>query len=538
MLCKKVGLSLATPFKLGDNMKSVICALVALSLMTGCSKIEYQAGMYTDVREWDFYTDAVAFCVNEGYMVPEGDSFGVYDDITLTECADVITKIIGEGESNPIKYVLSTGIASMDFGEWDAPARREHVAYMLSKAIEHEYINPVVDGAIVDVWDSYAKNEIYSLYKMGIFSGDKTEPTFRPKDYMTRSEMAIIIDRICNSEKRVRFDKSRLEVSMIAFGDSIGHSPVLTAAMENGGYNFSECFENIKPYIDAADIACINQETVFVESNFTGYPSFGTPKEMGVAEAEAGFDVITHATNHAFDRGVGGVMYTTAFWDNYPQIEMLGIHEDEADAESISVIEKNGIKIAFLNYTYSLNGYRLPKGKEYMVDLLDEAKIRSDMERAKSISDAVVVFPHWGNEYQNYPAQSQKDWAQLFADCGATVIVGHHPHVVQPLDTVTASDGRVVPVYYSLGNSISNQNDYQNALCAMADFKIVKDINGVSCENALIEPVMTHMEGGYYSIYLLKDYTEEMAARHKHRGKYGQRFTIEAYQEVFNNIVK
>lgn len=507
-------------------------------MMTGCTKVEYQAGMYTDVRDWDFYTEAVEYCVNEGYMAPEGGSFGVDDAVTLSECADVLAKITGKGENDPIKYIVKNNIAPYDFGEWDTPATRENIAYMLSEAIEHEYINSVVDGAIVDAGESFAKDEIYALYKMGVFSGDKTASTFRPKDYMTRSELAIVIDRVCNSEKRVHFDKSRLEVSMIAFGDSIGHSPVLKAAQVNGGYDFTECFENVKQYIDAADIACINQETVFVESNFTGYPSFGTPKEMGIAEVNAGFDVITHATNHAFDRGVGGVMYTTEFWENYPEVEMLGIHEDENDANEISIIEKNGIKIAFLNYTYSLNGYRLPNGKEYMVDLLDEEKIKSDMAKAKSMSDAIVVFPHWGNEYQNYPAESQKKWAQLFADCGATVIVGHHPHVVQPLDNITAEDGRVVPVYYSLGNSISNQNDYQNALCAMADFKIVKDENGVRCESALIEPVMTHMETGCYSIYLLKDYTEEMAKRHKHRGRYGQRFSVEAYGEVFESIVK
>ncbi len=519
-------------------MRSIVCALVALVMLTGCEKVQYTQGMYTDVRDWDFYTQAIEFCVNGGYIVPEGESFGVYDTVSLSECADVITRIIGEGEGDPIKYVLKNNIAPMNFGEWDAPCSREHAAYMLSKAIEHEYINPVVDGAIVDVWDSYAKEEIYSLYKMGIFSGDKAASTFRPREYMVKSELAIVIERICNSEKRVRFDKSTLEVSVIAFGDAIGHSPVLTAAKNGGEYDFTECFENVKAYIEQADIACINQETVFVEGNFSGYPSFGSPEEMGVAEADAGFDVITHATNHAFDRGTDGIMYTTDFWKDYPEIEVLGIHESEEDAAQISVIKKNGIKIALLNYTYSLNGYRLPRGKEYMVDLLDEEKIRSDMEKAKSMSDAVVVFPHWGNEYQNTPARSQRDWAQLFADCGATVIVGHHPHVVQPLENVTASDGRVVPVYYSLGNSISNQNDYQNALCAMADFKIVKDEAGVRCESAVIKPVVTHMETGYYSMYLLEDYTEELAIRHKHRGKYGKRFSVEAYAGLFDEIVK
>ncbi|MBQ8540862.1 MAG: CapA family protein [Clostridia bacterium] len=519
-------------------MKKVICALTAFVMLAGCTKIEYTQGMYSDVRDWDFYTDAVAFSVNSGYMVPEGDAFGVYDTVSLSFVADLVTKIVGKGESDSINYVIKNEIAPYDFGEWDTSAKREDVAYMLSRIADHEYINAVVDGAIVDARDSYAKDEIYSLYKMGVFSGDVGASTFRPDEYMTKAELAIVTERLCNKEKRARFDKSRLEVSFISFGDAIGHSPVLKAGLKgDGSYDFTELFENVQSYIDNADVACINQETVFVENNFSGYPSFGSPEEMGAAEAAAGFDVVTHATNHAFDRGTAGVLYTTAFWEKYPEIEMLGIHQDEEDAQEISVIEKNGIKIALLNYTYSLNGYRLPSGKEYMVDLLNEDKIRSDMARAKSMSDAIVVFPHWGNEYQNTPSESQRKWAQLFADCGATVIVGHHPHVVQPLESVTSSDGRVVSVYYSLGNSISNQNDYQNALCAMADFKIVKDESGVRCENATLEPVMTHMQTGYYSMYLLEDYPEEMAAKHKHRGKFGQRFSVEAYKEVFSDIV-
>lgn len=517
-------------------MKKVVICLVMMLLLTGCGKTKYQTGMYSDVREWDFYTSAVEFCVNEGYMVPEGDEFGAYEPVTLSECADIMAKLKGVKTDNPIEYVIKEKIVPRDFGEWDVPCKREVMAYMLSKTMEHTYINNVIEGAVSDADESFAENEIYSLYRMGIFSGDKGNNAFRPMDNVVRSEMAIVIERACNKDKRLMFDMSRLDVTMVAFGDTIGHEPVIKAGKTADGYNFDKLFENVRPYVEGADVACVNQETVFVENNFTGYPSFGSPEEIGIAEVEAGFDVITHATNHAFDRGTGGILYTTQFWNNQDVI-MLGIHENEDDAKQISVIKRNGIKIAMLNYTYSLNGYRLPKGKEYMVDILDEEKIKLDMACARNISDAIVVFAHWGNEYQNKPSQSQKDWAQLFADEGATVIVGHHPHVVQPLDFVIANDGREVPVYYSLGNFISNQNDYQNALCAMADFKIVKDEKGIRCESAEIEPVITHMENGYYSAYLLNDYTDEKINSHKHKGKYGQRFTKEAYQEVFNNIV-
>lgn len=520
-------------------MKKVLILLAGVFIIAGCcnNTATYEAGMFDDVMEYDYTRNAVEFCVNKGYMTYDVGHFDINGSVTLSECADIIVKITGADCKNSMDYVVKEKIAPCDFDEWDAPASRENVAYMFNRAVEEEYINNVIEGSVSDVSTSYAREAVYNMYRRGIFSGDRENNCFRPFDNITRSEMAVVIYRTCNKDKRVSFDMSSLSVSFVAFGDTIGHMPVVNSGKTVDGYDFTGLFENVKMYVDNADVACVNQETVFVNSGFSGYPSFGSPEEIGKAEAEAGFDVVTHATNHAFDRGVGGVLYTAEFWEKYETVTMLGIHQDEADAHKIEVLEKNGIRIAMLNYTYSLNGYRMPKGKEYLVDLLDEEKIKADMERARNISDAIVVFAHWGNEYQNTPSKEQRAWAQLFADEGATVIVGHHPHVVQPLEIVESCDGRSVPVYYSLGNFISNQEDYQNALCAMADFKIVKDTTGTGCADAQIKPVMTHMQSGYYSAYLLSDYSEELAQKHKKRAKYGDRFSVEKYTEVFNNIV-
>ncbi len=523
-------------------MKKTIAYILSVILLTGCAgksaSVSYETGMFSDVRDFDFYETAVALCVNNSYMNYDGGKFDVDEAVTLSECADIITKVIGVKSDNPIKYVTENSVAPYDFGDWDAPAARCNVAYMISQIVEGEGINKVVEGAVSDVKGVYSEKEIYSLYRKGIFSGDKTSNTFRPFENMTRAEMAIVVERVCDETKRAKFDMGEIAVSFVAFGDTIGHLPVVSAAKTASGYDFSQNFENVKKYIDEADVACVNQETVFVESNFSGYPSFGSPKEFGVAEVEAGFDVVTHATNHAFDRGTNAILYTTEFWNDYPDVKVLGIHESQEDANEINIIERNGLKIALLNYTYSLNGYSLPNDKKYLVDLLDEEKIVSDMTRAKEMSDATVVFVHWGNEYQNVPSQSQKKWAQIFADNGAAVIVGHHPHVVQPLETITSSDGRTVPVYYSLGNFISNQNDYQTALGAMADFDLIKDENGIRCENFSIKPIMTHMQSGYYSAYVLDDYTDEMITKHKNRGRYGMSFTKEAYADLFERITK
>jgi len=524
-------------------MKKILCVLAALCLMiTGCSheaNVVYTQGMFTDVRDFDFYVDAVKLCVENDYMDYEGDTFGVYDTMSLFECADTVLRISGTRTDNVIETAIKMRCVPKNYDDWDRAATRAEAAYMLSHAITTAEINEVADGAISDVADCPEIDEIYHLYRSGIFSGDKKSNTFRPNENIVRAEMAIAVERMTDETKRVHFSMEETEASVVAFGDVIGHTPVLDSAKTESGYDFTPLFANVKKYIDEADIACINQETIFTDGNYTGYPAFSSPQEIGEAEAEAGFDVVTQATNHAYDKGESAILYTAKFWSQYTDIKMLGIHETEADSSKIEIIEKNGIKIALLNYTYSLNGFTLPEGKDYLVDLLsDKEAIRSDMQQAKKDSDAIIVFLHFGEEYQTKENDEQAEWAQFFADEGATVIVGAHPHVVEPLRVVTASDGRQVPVYYSLGNFVSSQNDLKCTLGAMAKFTLLKTSDGVSVTGAEILPLVTHQERGNYTAYLLDDYTEELASKHRFSTEYPRRFSIENLQEMFDNIVK
>lgn len=514
--------------------KIFILFLAVIIVLSGCGE-EYETGMFSDVRDFDFYESAVKLCIENGYFDCEGDYFGAYDPVSLSECAYIAARLDGKNTDNAISYVLKKGIAEEEYPDWDLPATRAQAAYMISHAVDAEEINTVIEGAISDISDCSSKDEIYHLYRAGIFSGDKETNTFRPDEVIVRAEMAVVIERALDSEKRISFSMDRLEASLIAFGDTIGHMPVVNSCKSASGYDFSGLFKNVRSYIDEADIACVNQETIFIDTDFSGYPAFGSPCEIGEAEYEAGFDVVTHATNHAFDRGEKGVIYTTSFWKD-KDIAMLGIHESEEDAEEITVIERNGIRIALLNYTYGLNGYRLPDGKKYLVDILDEDKVRSDMEKAKALSDGVIAFLHFGTEYRNTPTDEQKTWAQLFADEGAVAVIGAHPHVVEPMETIKGKNGNEMPVYYSLGNFISSQNDLQCALCAMAQFTIVKDEKGVRAENAQILPVITHMEKGGYTAYLLSDYPEEMERRHRFNQTYPGKFSKEYFEGLFESI--
>ena len=311
-------------------------------------------------------------------------------------------------------------------------------------------------------------------------------------------------------------------VTLMAVGDNLIHNTIYwSAELEGGGYDFTPVYEDIASVAAEYDLACINQETIYVSDPalYANYPAFGTPTQVGDALAQAGFDVVTHATNHCYDKLDTGILDTLGFWrENYPGMTVLGIHDSQEDADTLRVVEKNGIRLALLNYAYGLN-YSAP-ANTYMIDILSRDKVRADLEKAESQADFTVVFVHWGEEGQTKPSQSQRDWAQLMADGGADLIIGAHPHVLQPLETVTAVNGREVPVFYSLGNFVSHQLTAGEMLGGMASVELTKtgsDVEITSCE--LIPTINVIIYRGYtggfdYRPMLLRNYTEELAEQH------------------------
>jgi poly-gamma-glutamate synthesis protein (capsule biosynthesis protein) len=309
-------------------------------------------------------------------------------------------------------------------------------------------------------------------------------------------------------------------VNLIAVGDNLIHESVYKSGkLSDGTYNFDSFFANIKDEIKWADIKIINQETILVsdEKNYSGYPRFGSPYAIGDAIANASFNIVLHATNHTYDKGLKGIQDTLSFWKKYKeQVTILGIHENKKDYNTIKVVEVNGIKIAMLNYTYGLNGLKLPSDKQYLVDTLyDKSKISSDIKKAESLGDLTIVFVHFGTEYVFDETKYQRDYATLMANAGADLIIGSHPHVVEPLKYILTDDDRIVPVYYSLGNFISNQNKDVRMLGAMAKVTITDDSNEIilNCE---IVPTVTHKEAGKpYTVYMLEDYNDKLGKKHK-----------------------
>ena len=326
-------------------------------------------------------------------------------------------------------------------------------------------------------------------------------------------------------------------VTLMALGDNLIHNTVYWSAETEDGYDFTPFYADIKPTVQSYDLACINQETIFVKdrSMLSNYPAFGSPTEVGDALTDTGFDVVTCATNHCYDKLETGILDTCSYWrEADPHMTVLGIHDSEADAGTLRVVECNNIRIAMLNYTYGLN-YSAPQ-KKWMIDQFSTYdSVAADLDAAEAAADFTIVFAHWGEEGQTEPNRMQTTWAQFLADHGADLIIGGHPHLVQPLEAVTAEDGRTVPVFYSLGNFLSHQDQVRNMLGGMADVTIEKDADGVHITHCELKPtvnvILRQGEWYFYRPMLLDDYTDELAAQHRFEGS-----TVEAMRSLFDSI--
>jgi poly-gamma-glutamate synthesis protein (capsule biosynthesis protein) len=311
------------------------------------------------------------------------------------------------------------------------------------------------------------------------------------------------------------------QVTLLAVGDNLIHIEVVQSGkQEDGTYSFDHLYDEIKEEIMAADIAVINQETILGGKalNYSGYPAFNSPTEIGDSLVEAGFDVMLHATNHTMDKGLKGVNNTFEHWDTYPDITILGINKTEEDRSKIPIVEMNGIKIAMLNYTYGLNGYKVPNGMPYLVNMLDRKEMKKDIKKAREEADFVIVYPHWGTEYVYKPIESQKDLVNFYYELGVDLIIGSHPHVLQPVEWITSDSEHKMLVFYSLGNFLSYQKEPARMLGGIALVTITKDDTDTYISDAAITPIVTHYEHGpadyNYGIYKLSDYNSELGDIH------------------------
>lgn len=255
-------------------------------------------------------------------------------------------------------------------------------------------------------------------------------------------------------------DTTRL--SLLFTGDVMGHDSQIAAAYNTntGSYDYSNCFQFVKPYIASADLAIGNLEVTLAGAPYKGYPAFSSPDALALALQDAGFDVLVTANNHSCDKGKRGIERTIEMLDSF-KIVHTGTFTDEASRlnDYPLILEKNGFKLALLNYTYGTNGIPVPKPT--IVNLIDTLQMSKDIAQAKlSNPDYIIAFMHWGSEYQSQPNTYQKWLTKYLFDSGVQLVIGAHPHVLQPMQFNKENQQLVV---YSLGNFVSGQRDrYKN----------------------------------------------------------------------------
>lgn len=268
------------------------------------------------------------------------------------------------------------------------------------------------------------------------------------------------------------------KINMLATGDALIHNAVYweyaTGNRDTGPYNFDGALDYVRDIVSEYDIAYYNQETPFAGGLPDGYPRFSTPSEFGDAMIKAGFNMISTATNHTIDKGEDGILNFYNYLKNKDGIIFNGIADNATDRNNFMIGEKNNITYTMLSYTTSTNGLPVPSGKDYLVNVYDAEQVKSDIEAVRDKVDVLIVAMHWGVEYASTPNSNQQEIAQYLADLGVDIILGAHPHVLQP---ITWIDDTLV--MYSLGNFISNQygtDDYNKLVGFMATLDITKTV--------------------------------------------------------------
>jgi len=280
---------------------------------------------------------------------------------------------------------------------------------------------------------------------------------------------------------------SHCKISLLFMGDIMGHDEQIRSAenRDSGLYNYDDVFRYVKDEISEADISIANFEVTLAGPPYSGYPTFSSPASLAAACKNAGIDVLVTANNHSADRGINGILSTIYRLDSL-EIPHTGTFTDPVVRDTVypMIIEKNGFSLALLNYTYGTNGIKVPHPA--IVNMLDKNIVTADIEKTRTKNpDAVILFLHWGTEYDTIPSKSQTDLADYFFSLGVDLIIGSHPHVLQKMEwTKSNPDIKDRIVVYSLGNYVSNQRTIRRDGGSMVRIELAKNAGSIYVENA------------------------------------------------------
>ncbi|GHT75971.1 capsular polysaccharide biosynthesis protein [Bacteroidia bacterium] len=301
------------------------------------------------------------------------------------------------------------------------------------------------------------------------------------------------------------FNLNAQEITLLFAGDAMQHQKQLDAAYRNGKYDYSSYFQHIQPEIEAADLAVVNLETTLGGKPYKGYPMFCSPDAFAEALKAAGFDVFLNANNHILDRFSKGINRTLNVLDSL-NVQHTGVFRDSVERalHYPLIIEQKGIRIAFLNYTYATNGIEV--SPPVVVNYIDTIQMKRDIQKAKNqFADVIIANMHWGDEYKLLPNRTQKKLARFLVREGVDIVMGSHPHVVQPSLALSDSTGQINHlIIYSLGNFVSGMTAVNTDGGQMIKIVLRKQWNHiqiVSCQYSLI--YTARIKNGNYLDYTL-----------------------------------
>lgn len=294
------------------------------------------------------------------------------------------------------------------------------------------------------------------------------------------------IDSKSNNITDVSSSIEPITFTFTALGDTLCHNTQYWDAYnkQTGIYDFSYVYDDIRSYTEASDITISSLETTFAgeDRGYSNYPTFNTPDSLATALKGIGIDIISTAGNHALDYGYSGLCRSIDVLNN-AGLSHLGTYKSAEEQEQILIKDVKGVKIAFINYTYGTNGIPVPSGKEYCVNLIDKELIKKQIAQAKEAKvDMIVACMHWGTEYRTTANSEQKELADFLFKNGVDVIIGNHPHVLEPMEkrTVTLDDGTIKDcfVVYALGNFTADQREEITRDSAILNLTITKNSDG------------------------------------------------------------
>lgn len=319
-----------------------------------------------------------------------------------------------------------------------------------------------------------------------------------------------------NTSQENNTKEQTYSLSMITAGDNLIHSSIYKdASTGTNSYDFTPMYELIKPIVSKYDVAYYNQETILggKELGVSDYPAFNSPQEVGEAMIDAGFNLVSLATNHTMDSGEDAVLKSREYWNSKDDVLAVGSYSSFDEKDEVNIVTKNNITYTMLNYTYGTNGINVPNGKEYLVNVWPtdltindvnsdteyqnyKKQVKEDIEKVRDKVDVLIVAMHWGVEYTHEPTEYEKDMANYLAELGVDIVIGTHPHVIQPITWI--DDTLVI---YSLGNLISAQyqdDNYNKMVGLLTSLEINKTVKGNETD-IVIDNVDNELIYTYYS---------------------------------------